>query len=260
MPIFPERFNLIYDAPTLAILSVDDDVLRPCSALDAGFHRWKQHPDRMVGYDFRHYSEAPLEPTNIMTMMRSKGKLDRNVKWKYSLKTPTLRSNQYSISLTRFCFIHKDYLSLYMHYVPRRIRDAVDKYMNCEDIAMSFFVSALTNGKVPLLSDYWAILSLVKLKTDSKISNGKHHFQLRHECVNKFAFLMGLKDGYISISPEGLKDWMLVPQRIINPKIKRMFGIGADTDDAPFLDVNMTEISNLKEKIRHLDLLDSDPG
>lgn len=48
-----ERFKVLVDPPTLGILSLDDDVLRPCAALDAAFLRWTRHPDRMVGFDAR---------------------------------------------------------------------------------------------------------------------------------------------------------------------------------------------------------------
>eukprot|EP00551_Chaetoceros_affinis_P008643 CAMPEP_0203682440 /NCGR_PEP_ID=MMETSP0090-20130426/45802_1 /ASSEMBLY_ACC=CAM_ASM_001088 /TAXON_ID=426623 /ORGANISM="Chaetoceros affinis, Strain CCMP159" /LENGTH=247 /DNA_ID=CAMNT_0050551357 /DNA_START=58 /DNA_END=799 /DNA_ORIENTATION=+ len=51
-----ERFNILTTNDTDAndgILSVDDDVLRPCEALDDGFFRWTDHPDRLVGYDYR---------------------------------------------------------------------------------------------------------------------------------------------------------------------------------------------------------------
>lgn len=43
--------------PTLGVLSIDDDVLRPCDALDAGFFKWTNSPHRMVGYDGRLHVE-----------------------------------------------------------------------------------------------------------------------------------------------------------------------------------------------------------
>lgn len=33
---------------------------------------------------------------------------------------------------------------LYFHWMPQVIRDKVDEYMNCEDIAMNFLVSHIT--------------------------------------------------------------------------------------------------------------------
>ena len=52
-----ERFNILLPPPTLGILSIDDDVLRPCEAMDAGFFKWTESPDRMVGFDGRLHVE-----------------------------------------------------------------------------------------------------------------------------------------------------------------------------------------------------------
>jgi len=52
-----ERFRILIEPPTLGILSIDDDVLRPCVAIDAGFFKWTVAPDRMVGFDARVHVE-----------------------------------------------------------------------------------------------------------------------------------------------------------------------------------------------------------
>lgn len=41
------------------------------------------------------------------------------------------------------------YLYLYSQWLPQEVRDTVDKFMNCEDIAMNFLVSHITR-KPPL--------------------------------------------------------------------------------------------------------------
>lgn len=41
-------------------------------------------------------------------------------------------------------FYHKYYNYLYSLVMPQAIRDKVDEYMNCEDIAMNFLVSHMT--------------------------------------------------------------------------------------------------------------------
>jgi len=46
--------------------------------------------------------------------------------------------------LTGAAFIHKHYTYLYTHWLPQAIRDKVDEYMNCEDIAMNFLIAHLT--------------------------------------------------------------------------------------------------------------------
>lgn len=52
-----ERFNIQHPPPTLGILSMDDDVIRPCVAIDSGFFKWTEFPDRMVGFDTRLHVE-----------------------------------------------------------------------------------------------------------------------------------------------------------------------------------------------------------
>ena len=48
-----ERFNMLLEPTTAGILSMDDDVIRPCFAIDAGFFRWTEAPKRMLGFDNR---------------------------------------------------------------------------------------------------------------------------------------------------------------------------------------------------------------
>ena len=187
-----ERFRILPETqsamPTLGVLSVDDDVLRSCEAIDAGFYRWTDHPDRMVGFDFR---------VHMILDHGREDRIDKNPIWSYGYLSSSQKRNAYSITLPRFCFIHRDYLHLYMQFAPSRIIKTVEDHVNCEDIAMSFFVSALTNGKVPLLTDFWASMpSMVKLDSESAISATDTHKVLRDECVDKFGFLLGLKDGY----------------------------------------------------------------
>ena len=48
-----ERFNILIPPPTIGILSIDDDIIRPCFSIDSGFYRWVESPERMVGFDTR---------------------------------------------------------------------------------------------------------------------------------------------------------------------------------------------------------------
>jgi alpha-1,4-N-acetylglucosaminyltransferase EXTL3 len=43
-----------------------------------------------------------------------------------------------------FDVLFQYYAHLYSSMMPRAIRDKVDEYMNCEDIAMNFLVSHVT--------------------------------------------------------------------------------------------------------------------
>ena len=175
-----ERFNILptTDTPTFGILSIDDDVLRPCESIDNGFFKWTQAPNRMVGFDGR--THVVDEDTD---------------EWKYGYLSTTEKANKYSMSLTRYCFIHRNYMDMYMKDLPTEILDTVGTNFNCEDIAMSLMISSQTNGKPTLLADFWAIKSMVKLYVAKKISGGSNHKALRDECVDRFATIFQLKDG-----------------------------------------------------------------
>ena len=90
--------------------------------------------------------------------------------------------------------MHRDYLDWYMTDLPRPIFDHVGEHFNCEDIAMSFFISSFTEGLPPLLAHFWAIESMVKLYSPKKISGSKEHKNLRDACVESFAQQLNLKD------------------------------------------------------------------
>ena len=80
-------------------------------------------------------------------------------------------TNQYSMTLpSKACFIHRDYLDLYIATLPRPIYRYIDDNFNCEDIAMSYFVSALTAGKPPLLSDHWSVGTQSQLYSQNGLS------------------------------------------------------------------------------------------
>lgn len=98
------------------------------------------------------------------------------------------------MSLPRYAFMHRDYLDWYMTDLPRPIFDHVGEHFNCEDIAMSFFISSLTEGLPPLLAHFWAIDSMVKLYSPKKISGSKEHKNIRDACVESFAQQLNLKD------------------------------------------------------------------
>ena len=172
------RFDAMSHVPTAGVLSQDDDVIRPCEAMDAGFALWMMNPDRMVGFDARGHGISK----------------DDNGHWTYVALSGTQQSNKYSLALTRFAFLHRDYLTSYSHNMSAVIRKRVAENLNCEDIAMSFWISALTNGQPPLLADAWAMHTQMKLSSEAAISNTSGHKSLRHDCVNDFAEILHLKE------------------------------------------------------------------
>ena len=74
-----ERFHIIPSpsssssrTPTLGILSIDDDVLRPCQAIDAAFFQWLQDPSRILGFDGRSHVESSTEGNDYTWQVRKK--------------------------------------------------------------------------------------------------------------------------------------------------------------------------------------------
>jgi len=135
----------------------------------------------------------------------------------------TQRLNKYSMVLLRAAFIHRDYMDLYMTNLPRTIFDSVATHFNCEDIAMSMFVTALRGGKSHLLADLWAITSMVKLYSPSSISTTIGHKFKRHQCVAEFAKELQLFEGKTALRARTL---------VHNPKTAFEHGVplGASTD------------------------------
>jgi hypothetical protein len=69
--------------------------------------------------------------------------------WSYSYLSTTEKTNQYSLTLPCYAFVHRDYLDSYFTAMPAVIRETVATNFNCEDIAMSFWVSSQTDGRRP---------------------------------------------------------------------------------------------------------------
>lgn len=199
-----ERFRPLQPVPTAAVLSIDDDVIRPCLALDHTFTIWLRNPDRQVGFDARshevvqhhqHHHENPRNHDASTTPTTTTTTTTTTTQWKYSYMSVTEKTNLYSLTLTRYSFFHQHYMTLYMNDMPSIIRTTVDQNFNCEDLAMSLLISAcqFPQPKVPLLAQMWAVKSQIKLYVAQKISGTKNHKQIRDDCVQHFSQVLHLQ-------------------------------------------------------------------
>lgn len=84
---------------------------------------WREQRDRVVGFPGRFHA-WDVQHNN----------------WLYNSNY----SCELSMVLTGAAFHHVYYSYLYSHVMPQAIRDKVDEFMNCEDIAMNFLVSHVT--------------------------------------------------------------------------------------------------------------------
>lgn len=76
------------------------------------------------------------------------------------------KSSLLSIVLLLFFSAPQYYAYLYSYVMPQPIRDMVDEYINCEDIAMNFLVSHITRKPPIKVSDgiharFWCLMMIM---------------------------------------------------------------------------------------------------
>ncbi|XP_050306547.1 exostosin-3 [Anthonomus grandis grandis] len=162
------RFLPLDNLETEAILSVDDDAHLRHDEILFGFRVWREHRDRIVGFPGRFHA------------------------WDLNTKNGWLYNSNYSCELsmvlTGAAFLHRHYLHLYWKWLPQAIRDKVDEYMNCEDIAMNFLVSHITQKPPVKVTSRWTFRCP---GCPQSLSEDDTHFQERHKCINFFTQVFG---------------------------------------------------------------------
>lgn len=153
---------------TEAILSVDDDAHLRHDEILFGFRVWRENRDRVVGFPGRFHAWD----------------LNNNAAWNYNSNY----SCELSMVLTGAAFFHKYYTYLYTYTLPQAIRDKVDEYMNCEDIAMNFLVSHITRKPPVKVTSRWTFRCP---GCPISLSEDDTHFQERHKCINYFTQIFG---------------------------------------------------------------------
>ncbi|KAF7284163.1 hypothetical protein GWI33_022414 [Rhynchophorus ferrugineus] len=162
------RFLPLDNLHTEAVLSVDDDAHLRHDEILFGFRVWREHRDRIVGFPGRFHA------------------------WDLNTKNGWLYNSNYSCELsmvlTGAAFLHRHYLHLYWKWLPQAIRDKVDEYMNCEDIAMNFLVSHITKKPPVKVTSRWTFRCP---GCPQSLSEDETHFQERHKCINFFTQVFG---------------------------------------------------------------------
>ncbi|KAL0281347.1 UNVERIFIED_CONTAM: hypothetical protein PYX00_002359 [Menopon gallinae] len=159
---------LPYEAiETEGVLSVDDDAHLRHDEIIFGFRIWREKRDRIVGFPGRFHAWD----------LNHEG-------WLYNSNY----SCELSMVLTGAAFFHKYYTYLYTYWLPQAIRDKVDQYMNCEDIAMNFLVSHFTRQPPIKVTSRWTFRCPV---CSASLSEDDTHFQERHKCIQFFTQVFG---------------------------------------------------------------------
>ena len=107
-----------------------------------------------------------------------------DINWNYNSNY----SCELSMVLTGAAFYHKYYAYHYTHTMPQAIRDKVDEFRNCEDLAMNFLISHLTRQPPVKVTSRWTFKCPGCPIT---LSEDESHFLERHQCINFFAEVYG---------------------------------------------------------------------
>lgn len=157
------RFLPLDCLKTEAILSVDDDAHLRHDEILFGFRVWRENRERIVGFPGRFHA------------------------WDVNNWNGFLYNSNYSCELsmvlTGAAFLHQHYLHLYWKWLPQAVRDKVDEYMNCEDIAMNYLVSHVTRRPPVKVTSRWTFRCP---GCPQSLSEDDTHFQERHKCISFF--------------------------------------------------------------------------
>jgi len=161
------RFLPYQEIDTEAVLSVDDDAHLRHDEIIFGFRVWREHRDRLVGFPGRFHAWDKEHNS-----------------WNYNSNY----SCELSMVLTGAAFYHKYYSYVYTHTMDPSIRDMVDDFMNCEDLAMNFLISHLTSQPPIKVTSRWTFRCP---GCPVSLSEDDSHFQERHRCINYFSQVYG---------------------------------------------------------------------
>lgn len=158
-------------AHTDAVFSVDDDMRIPCADLSVAHEVWASAPMNMVGFMPRIH-------------------VRRGDSYQYRCWWFTWWTGAYSIVLTKAALLHHRYFAMYTS-LPQELLTYIDDRRNCEDIAMQFLVSNVTN-----LAPIYVKGHLTDLGALGGISTSQNvlkagHMAARDECINDLIGFFG---------------------------------------------------------------------
>lgn len=225
---------------TEAVFMVDDDVQVDCRSLLHGFQAWLYHPKTLVGFYPRLHSE---HKQSLREKQQQQQDLPTKKSYIYHSWVSVFLRNSFSIILTKACFLHSDYLEMYSNNDshPKEIKEYVDKYHNCEDIAMAFMVANHTKyqiqqdlihdirtslteeQKLKQLRDYYDPIYVEGRVVDngllggistggtggniaSAVGGGEKHFTSRSDCVTDITNMYRERGFEIPLSSVKLKE------------------------------------------------------
>uniref|UniRef100_A0A1I7SX21 Exostosin domain-containing protein n=1 Tax=Bursaphelenchus xylophilus TaxID=6326 RepID=A0A1I7SX21_BURXY len=161
------RFMPLEHIKTEAVLMLDDDIeLKQHEIVFAFKSVWRENRDRLVGFPARYHC-----------------RYDDNQVYYNSNHTC-----QYSLILTGAAFIHKEYLRMYNEMMPEMVKDKVDEWMNCEDLAMNFLIAHLTRKPPMKVTNKWTLRCPT---CEDSLFKHENHYNRRHDCIRLFTKIFG---------------------------------------------------------------------
>ena len=177
------RFLPRHTVKTQCVLHLDDDLLADERIVEQDFLLWKTKSHLIVGKYGR--------------LMNT----DKNGLFYYDIY-----ADKYNLILTGFAFLHVHYHDVFQQ-LPIRVLTFINKYMNCEDIAMNFVVSSLCNCTGCLISqvpgqhrqsfptnlyDMKEELIQIQRQDHRPLSKRPNHYVVRSECCRLFSKLLNI--------------------------------------------------------------------
>lgn len=156
---------------TECVYICDDDMKVTEEQLIRGFQIWRGHSRRLVGFFPRRWM---MEPPH------------------YSARV----HDGYNVVLTKGLYTHRYFLYMYVHLLPKKVKDVVDKYNNCEDILFNMMVTGY-NGVAPL--HVLVEGDIIDMGHGGGISRRGNHFSTRFTCVEELIDVLGLTRAALTI-------------------------------------------------------------
>ena len=156
LPIAPLR-------ESRCVIIADDDIYVDERTVNAAHALWMKHQTQIVGLFPRAHTV-----TSQGTFYNS------NPKYRYS------------IILTKFMVLDSAYLDAYSNQMPASVRDYVREKGNCEDIAMNYLVTSLSNKSPIYLRD----ATKIDFGGKTGIYNRPGHINARDECMRQIPELL----------------------------------------------------------------------
>nr|CAD2181850.1 unnamed protein product [Meloidogyne enterolobii] len=159
------RFIPYKEIETEAILSIDDDLDLKQYEIIFAFRVWREQRDRIVGFPARYHA-----------------------RFGDTINYDSNHTCQFNMILTGAAFLHIFYLQAYTYHMPQIIRDKVDEWTNCEDLAMNFLVSHLSRKPPIKTTSKWTLRCPT---CKESLSNNLYYFDERHKCIQFFIKVYG---------------------------------------------------------------------